>query len=389
MRDMEAAMSYNKKTRLCIELCILIFGIVGCAGKNETTEPPVANRIQLVEQTIEYGEEFPDDIRDYVIADDKNWYEDAKLDLYGVNRDELGTYAVYIKHGDQRYETTITIQDTLPPTLTLQKEYEAYTNTIVFVEDLVQAEDPSGVKYVRVLADDNERIYETEPGVKEYRIKACDMHSNTVDVTICINFMDGYDQMTTVTNDKGWILAYHEMIRDYEKEKMERDSSSPMTYSLVYLNDDEIPELVIGNTGYWVSVYTWYYGKTVAVIEGWNYGAFGIGGYYYLPREGVVYFSDADFAGYIRSYYYLQINEKLELTSCNDKSLSIWMFRDEDEDYYIDEGEEVEEPIFYYGDTEISEEEFQTYCIEGDYEMLIGEKYAREILDEMIEMVEE
>ncbi len=385
---MGEVMFYNRKTRLCIGLYILTFCMMGCAGKNETTEPPVVNRIQLVEQTIEYGEEFPDDIRDYAIADDESWYEDAKLDLYGVNRDELGTYAVYIKHGNQRYETTLTIQDTLPPILTLQNEYEAYTNTIVFVEDLVQAEDPSGVKYVRILADDNERIYETEPGIKEYRIKACDMHSNAVDVTIRINFVDGYDRMTTVSNDEGWILAYHEMIRDYEKEKMERDSSSPMTYSLVYLNDDEIPELVVGNTGYWVSVYTWYYGKTVAIIEGWSYGAFGIGGYYYLPREGVVYFSDADFAGYIRSYYYLQMNEKLELTNCNDKSLSIWMFRDEDEDYYIDEGEEVENPIFYYGDTEISEEEFQTHCIEGDYEMLMGEKCAREILDEMIKLVE-
>ena len=104
--------------------------------------------------------------------------------------------------------------------------------------------------------------------VKEIFGKTVDTGLQHGTVTIIKN-KNGYE----VTNDKGWILAYHEMIRDYEKEKMERDSSSPMTYSLVYLNDDEIPELVIGNTGYWVSVYTWYYGKTVAVIEGWNYGA--------------------------------------------------------------------------------------------------------------------
>ena len=203
------------------------------------------------------------------------------------------------------------------------------------------------------------------------------------------NFIDGYDQMTKVNNDKGWVLAYHNLIREYEKEKMEHDSSSPMTYSLVYLNDDEIPELVVGNTGFWVSVYTWYYGNTVAIIEGWSYGAFGIGGYFYLPREGIVSFTDADFAGYIRYCYFLQMNEKLELTNCNDKSLSIWLFRDEDEDYHIDEGEEVEEPIFYYGDMEISEEEFQEHYIEGDYEMLMGEKCAQEILDEMMALVEE
>lgn len=379
---------YKKKIST-IWLFMLVLFLYGCADNNETAESPTVTRIRLVEQTIEYGEELPDDVRDYVIADDESWYEDAKLDLYGVNRDELGTYAVYIKHGKQRYETTLAIQDTLPPTLTLQEEYKAYTNTIVFLEDLVQAEDPSGVKYVRILADDHERIYETEPGVKKYRIKACDIHSNTVDVTIRINFIDGYDQMTKVNNDKGWVLAYHNLIREYEKEKMEHDSSSPMTYSLVYLNDDEIPELVVGNTGFWVSVYTWYYGNTVAIIEGWSYGAFGIGGYFYLPREGIVSFTDADFAGYIRYCYFLQMNEKLELTNCNDKSLSIWLFRDEDEDYHIDEGEEVEEPIFYYGDMEISEEEFQEHYIEGDYEMLMGEKCAQEILDEMMALVEE
>lgn len=47
----------------------------------------------------------------------------------------------------------------------------------------------------------------------------------------------------------------------------------------------------------------------------------------------------------------------------------------------IDEGEEIsEEPFYYYGDTELTEEEYAAYKIEGEYEWISGDKTAEEIL---------
>ena len=44
---------------------------------------------------------------------------------------------------------------------------------------------------------------------------------------------------------------------DKAREKNEYNSKDYYTYSLIYFNNDSIPELVVGLDGYWVSMYTY------------------------------------------------------------------------------------------------------------------------------------
>ena len=72
-------------------------------------------------------------------------------------------------------------------------------------------------------------------------------------------------------------------------------------YDLVYTDDDDIPELVVGYPGYWVSLIAYENGKAHYLMNKWPYGAGGNGGYSYVPSKGIYYNGNADHAGAI--YY--------------------------------------------------------------------------------------
>ena len=41
-------------------------------------------------------------------------------------------------------------------------------------------------------------------------------------------------------------------------------------YNLIYFNDDDIPELVVGVNGYYTSLYTYSDGKVYTLMDHWN-----------------------------------------------------------------------------------------------------------------------
>ncbi len=90
-------------------------------------------------------------------------------------------------------------------------------------------------------------------------------------------------------------------------------NGSDMDFDLIYVDDDDIPELVLGPSGYWVTLYTFKNGHTHLVMDRWAYGAMGNVGYSYAEKENVVYNGNADHAGAIYYNTYMSINDDGEL----------------------------------------------------------------------------
>lgn len=149
-------------------------------------------------------------------------------------------------------------------------------------------------------------------------------------------------------------------------------------YDLIYVDNDEIPELVSDHPGYFVSLYTYRDGTLYTLMDEWGYGAFGNYGYEYAPRKNSLRNLDADYAGAIINTAYMTVNKNfalelvISITSC--------YFNDIDGDCYPSAEElESEEPYevtdYIYVDGKyvlISAEEYEAYDL-GDYEYIGGE----------------
>jgi len=176
-----------------------------------------------------------------------------------------------------------------------------------------------------------------------------------------------------------YVPAYIETI----KACIEEYSDNDLTYNLIYLDDDGTPELVIGMQGYWVSLYTYKDGVIYEIMDQWGYGAGGNHGYDYLPYEGVVCNLNADYAGLVlyESYYMLDKNYEL-----NDGFWLMQSYEDEEGNVLFDESDEDYDENnwhFYYEDREITEEEYDMYCIEGEYEFIDTHMSAPELIKEL------
>lgn len=179
--------------------------------------------------------------------------------------------------------------------------------------------------------------------------------------------------------------AYLNVIDRYLEEYAD-NSYVKLAYDLIDFDGDEVPELVIGNDGYWVSMFTYADGMLYTVMDQWAYGAMGNYGYEYLPGQNVLRNYNADGAGAIMWTSFAKIGSSHEMESYYDQSLSQWMFKDKNHNYYQDEDEPYEaETFYYYGEQEITEQEFASYLIPGDYIFINGTKTYDEIVQMLIE----
>lgn len=153
-----------------------------------------------------------------------------------------------------------------------------------------------------------------------------------------------------------WVLAYLNKMDEEAQtvnEWNENQEWSSWEYDLIYLDDDDIPELVSGPDGYWVSVYTYHDGQLYTLIDEWGYGAFGIAGYEYALRTGIVSVADADYAGAVVYSYYWKVNEAHELeTVCAFRSD---YYVDYNENGWPDDDEYTEEEQVFYWDPELED----------------------------------
>lgn len=157
-----------------------------------------------------------------------------------------------------------------------------------------------------------------------------------------------------------WQDAYSYLLRLYPHEDY--------YYDLIYVDKDSIPELVMDDYGYYISLYTYTEeGRVVRVMDQWPYGAWGNIGYQYLPHGNRIYNRDSDQGGAIVWHSFMTMDENYQIV----------------DDYYIyAEYDYEKEPVYLLNnETELSEEEFSAYLNDVENAPRIkGEMNYEEIL---------
>ncbi|MCM1124759.1 MAG: hypothetical protein NC416_19465, partial [Eubacterium sp.] len=92
--------------------------------------------------------------------------------------------------------------------------------------------------------------------------------------------------------------AYEAMI-DLTVIEQGDERNDSFLYDLIYVDEDEIPELVSGLNGYYVNLYTYEDGTLYKLMDDWAYGAMGNAGYEYAPGDNSIRNYNADYAGAI------------------------------------------------------------------------------------------
>ncbi|MBR6791502.1 MAG: hypothetical protein IKM49_00060 [Ruminococcus sp.] len=160
------------------------------------------------------------------------------------------------------------------------------------------------------------------------------------------------------------------------------EDSETLKYGLIYLDEDDIPELVLGNSGYWVSMYTYADGEVCTLMNQWVYGAMGNAGYEYVPKMNSVRNYNSDYAGLVRWTGYASNTNNSELDWST--VLETYYFDDKNGNDMPDEDEPYSEKackIFLHNDedkTEITEDEALSYNV-GEYEYISPDMTLDEI----------
>lgn len=150
-------------------------------------------------------------------------------------------------------------------------------------------------------------------------------------------------------------------------------------YDLIYFDEDDIPELTVGHSGYSISMFTYDDGMLYQVMDHWGYGAMGNPGYEYSPKKNSLRNYNADYAGAILYTTYMEMSAQhtMEEVVC----IVFYNFDDVNQNGIPDEDEE--DSIGYYGvsyidEREVSQEECESYDV-GEYHPMRTEKDFGEI----------
>lgn len=188
-----------------------------------------------------------------------------------------------------------------------------------------------------------------------------------------------------------WQLAYLDLFQYFVLEEFKENEwyYEHIWFSLVYIDDDDIPELVMEMENQFTSLYAYTPGADYngvqnisTIMNDWGLARGHIGPRCYLPYEDLFCFEyyghDWDYDAGYRSFWYAT-------TSANrddlDKVYELCR-REFEGDYETEEDDVIK---YYYNDEEITKEEYDYYQIEGDYRYLDGDKYIYEIVEEMLE----
>lgn len=160
----------------------------------------------------------------------------------------------------------------------------------------------------------------------------------------------------------------------------ETEYGGKFLYDLIYVDEDEIPELVSGRNGYFVNLYTYKDGSLSMLMNHWAYGAMGNSGYDYAPRKNNMRNYNADQAGAIMNTYYMRINERGEMET------PMWIesvnYIDKNGNGMLDEDEEFGEgPVYINGEKASPEEVDAVYGAYdmGDYAPIEGRVTEEEV----------
>lgn len=178
-------------------------------------------------------------------------------------------------------------------------------------------------------------------------------------------------------------IGMNEDVRRAYAEKVQELAAQDDTllFDLIDVDGNNVLELVADQRGYEVSLFTWADGKNITLMDKWIYGVGGNAGYSYQPGRNIIYNYDMEDAGAIIIENLWAINRYYEVTGLSGGTLCICHFNDINRNQRRDEGEEYcDEPFYYWGDTEITKEEYMAFQVEGNAELISGDKTAEEIL---------
>ncbi len=107
-----------------------------------------------------------------------------------------------------------------------------------------------------------------------------------------------------------WVNAYKDKINEFASKNTE-SKYAKIRYGLIYIDNDDIPELVCAKQGYNVTVYTYYNNEVKCIMDNWAYGAGGNYGYDYGEKTGIVSNGNSDMAGSLHytTYWKLENGE--------------------------------------------------------------------------------
>ena len=185
------------------------------------------------------------------------------------------------------------------------------------------------------------------------------INKNTLEIvdTKNNNPLNSNNSNTDAKTESSYAKEYIKIINELESEY----SSDDLKCDLIYFNNDNVPDLVIGITGYWVSVYMYENGTVYNPIDAWSYGAMGNVGYNYQEKKATILNYNSDFAGAIGSETIAILNSKHEFDTLTYTAKEEGIINENE--IPEDELKEIEKAIesyggYYYNDQKISEEEY-------------------------------
>lgn len=150
-------------------------------------------------------------------------------------------------------------------------------------------------------------------------------------------------------------------------------------YDLIYFDEDDVPELTAGNTGYSISMYTYRDGTIYKVIDDWGYGAMGNPGYEYVPYQNSLRNYNADHAGLILYTTYMRMGMRHSMEEVVE--IKTYHFDDANQNGMPDEAEKDsfgKYSVSYIDGREVSDEECAAYDV-GGYEWMETNKDMEEL----------
>lgn len=150
------------------------------------------------------------------------------------------------------------------------------------------------------------------------------------------------------------------------------EESAGLQYDLIYLDEDDTPELVCSVNGYRTSLYTFDAGRVYTLMDRWPYGAMGNAGYEYSAGKNSLRNYNSDFAGAIVYTTYLAVNERHALDTV--VQIETYQFDDVNGNGMPDEDEQDSVGFYnksYIDGREVSDEECASYAV-GEYTYLEG-----------------
>lgn len=178
-----------------------------------------------------------------------------------------------------------------------------------------------------------------------------------------------------------WKNAYTEVVNKSSAEDKE------YKYSLCYVDEDEIPELVVDKPGYYVSVYTYADDTVFTVCEKEPYGTGSCVMYNYEPYKNVIGYYSHNASGSFEGYFYYMIDSNKELT----ESYVIFSEYVDDNGDQLDNIEAGGVWEYTYGTNDeggsaceetITEDEYSSKIKDLPFD-LVGNYSATEILDQL------